>query len=97
LYVESLKKLCSYEIEICAFEHHGVLLGEQARNILLLGLKQTDKFKNYVIEHYKETDDLNKVAQKLASEMQEKNELPFLTPELQLTISKAAVRNILAT
>jgi len=97
LYVESLKKLCSYEVEICAFEHHGVLLGEQARNILLLGLKQTEKFKNYVIEHYKETDDLDKVAQKLASEMQEKNELPFLTPELQLTISKAAVRNILAT
>jgi hypothetical protein len=40
---------------------------------------------------------MDKVAQKLASEMQEKNELPFLTPELQLTITKAAVRKILAT
>jgi glyoxylase-like metal-dependent hydrolase (beta-lactamase superfamily II) len=97
LYVESLKKLCTYEVEICAFEHNGVLLGEQARNILLLGLKQTEKFKNYVIDQYKETDDLDKVAQKLASEMQEKNELPFLTPELRLNISKAAVRKILAT
>ena len=97
LYVKLLKKLCSYEVEICAFEHHGVLLGEQARNILPQGLEQTEKFKNYVIEQYKETDDLDKVAQKLASEMQEKNELPFLTPELQLTITKAAVRNILAT
>jgi len=97
LYVKSLKKLCSYEVDICAFEHHGVLLGEQARNILPQGMEQTEKFKNYVIEQYKETNDMDKVAQKLASEMEEKNELPFLTPELGLTITKAAVRNILAT
>ena len=97
LYLESLQKLSTYEVDICAFEHHGVLLGEQARNILLRGLKQTKKFKNYVIEQYKEIGDLDKVAQKLASEMQEKNELPFLTPELQLTVTRAAVRKILAT
>jgi glyoxylase-like metal-dependent hydrolase (beta-lactamase superfamily II) len=95
LYVESLKKLSSYEIDICAFEHHGVLFGEQARNILPQGLEQTEKFKNYVIEQYQEIGDLDKVAQKLASEIQEKNELPFLTLELQVTITKAAIRKIL--
>jgi len=97
LYVESLKKLSSHEIEICAFEHHGVLLGEQARNILPQGLEQTEKFKNYVIEQYQEIRDMDKVAQKLASEIQEKNELPFLNLELQVTITKAAIRKILAT
>jgi glyoxylase-like metal-dependent hydrolase (beta-lactamase superfamily II) len=96
-YVESLKKLSTYEVDICAFEHHGVLLGEQARNILLQGLEQTEKFKNYVIEQYKEIGDLDEVAHKLASEIQENNELPFLTPELQVTITKAAVHKILAT
>lgn len=95
LYVESLKKLSSYEIEICAFEHHGVFLGEQARNILPQGLEQTEKFKNCVIAQYQEIGDLDKVTQKLASEIQEKNELPFLTLELQVTITKAAIRNIL--
>jgi len=97
LYVESLKKLCTYEVEICAFEHHGVLLGEQARNILPQGLEQTEKFKNYIIEQFQEIDDIDKVAQKLAADMQEKNELPFLTLELQDTIAKATVRKILAT
>jgi glyoxylase-like metal-dependent hydrolase (beta-lactamase superfamily II) len=97
LYVESLKKLSTYEIEICAFEHHGVLLGEQARNILPQGLEQTEKFRNYVIEQYQEIGDLEKVAQKLASEIQEKNELPFLNLELQVTITKVAIRKILAT
>jgi glyoxylase-like metal-dependent hydrolase (beta-lactamase superfamily II) len=97
LYVESLKKLCSYEIEICAFEHNGVLFGEQARNILPQGLEQTEKFKNYVVEQYQEIGNMDKVSQKLASEIQEKNELPFLTPDLQVTITKAAVRKILAT
>ncbi len=97
LYVESLKKLSSYEVEICAFEHQGVLLGEQARNILKQGLEQTEKFKNYVIEQYQEIGDLDKVAQKLASEIQEKSGLPFFSLELQLTIIKAAIRKILAT
>jgi glyoxylase-like metal-dependent hydrolase (beta-lactamase superfamily II) len=97
LYVESLKKLSTYEVDICAFEHHGVLLGEQARNILPQGLEQTEKFKNYVIEQYQEIGNMDKVAQKLASEIQEKNELPFLTPELQVTVTNATVRKILAT
>lgn len=97
LYVESLKKLASYEIEVCAFEHHGVVVGEQARNILQQGLEQTEKFKNYVIEQYQEMGDLDKVTQKLASETQERNELPFLSLELQVTVTKAAIRKILAT
>jgi glyoxylase-like metal-dependent hydrolase (beta-lactamase superfamily II) len=97
LYVESLKKLSSYDVEICAFEHHGVLFGAQARNILEEGLGQTEKFKNYVIEQYQEIGDLDKVAQKLAFEIQERNELPFLSMELQVTIIKAVIRKILAT
>lgn len=97
LYVESLKKLASYEIEICAFEHHGVVVGEQARNILQQGLEQTEKFKNYVIEQYQEIGDLDKVTQKLASETQERNELPFLSLELQVIVTKATIRKILAT
>jgi glyoxylase-like metal-dependent hydrolase (beta-lactamase superfamily II) len=97
LYVESLKKLASYEIEICAFEHHGVVVGEQARNILQQGLEQTEKFKNYVIEQYQEIGDLDKLTQKLASETQERNELPFLSLELQVIVTKAAIRKILAT
>jgi len=97
LYLESLKKLSGYEIEICAFEHNGILLGEQARNILPQGLEETGKFKNYIINQYREIGDLDKVAHKLASEIQEKNELPFLNLELQTTITRAAIRKILAT
>lgn len=34
LYMESLRKLAAYEVEICAFAHHGVFIADQAKSIL---------------------------------------------------------------
>jgi len=53
--------------------------------------------KNHVIEQYQEMDDLYKVTQKLASEMQGQNKLPFLSLELQVTIIKVSIRKILVS
>ena len=53
--------------------------------------------KNHVIEQYQEVDDLYKVTQKLASEIQGKNKLPFLSLELQVTIIKVSIRKILVS
>ena len=95
-YVESLKRLSSYDIEICAFEHHGVLLGEQARNVLQQGLEGTERLKNYVVKQHQETGDIEEVAQKLFCEIQERDELPFLSSELQADVTRTVIRKILA-
>lgn len=95
LYMESLRKLATYEVEICAFEHHGVFVGNQAKNILPQGLERTEEFKNYVIEQYQQMGDLDKVAQKLAAEAMETTKSPLLNLELQISVTRTVIRNIL--
>lgn len=96
LYLKSLKRLASYGIDMCAFEHHGVFLGEQAGSILQQGLERTERLRNYVVNQYKEIGDIEKVAQKLFAEVMERNELPFLSSELQADVTRTIIRKILA-
>lgn len=96
MYLESLRTLSGYDVEMCAFEHHGVLVGEQARTALQRGLERTLRFRDYLVRQYQELGDIEEVAQKLASEIRRKNELPFLSLELQATILKISVRKILS-
>ncbi len=95
LYMESLKKLSSYEVAVCGFEHNGIFVGEQAKKVLRQGLEQTEKFKNYVIEQCQQTGDWDKVAQKIAAEAMEKNKLPFLNLDLQTSLAKTIIRKVL--
>jgi len=93
LYLESLRKLATYEVAICGFEHHGVFVGEQAEKVLQQGLEQAEKFKDYVIEQYQQTGDWDKVAQRLAIEAMEKNKPPF-NLELQTLVIKTVIREV---
>ena len=95
LYMESLRKLAAYRVEICAFDHHGVFVADQAKSILQQGLEQTEKFKNYIMEQYQKTGNLDKIAQNLAAESAEKNTIPFLSLEFQTAIAKTVIRRIL--
>ncbi len=97
MYLESLRRLSEYDVEICAFEHHGVLVGEEGRAALRRGLDRTIRFRDYLVRQYEESGDIEEVAQKLASEIGRKNELPFLSQELQATILTISVRNMLGS
>jgi glyoxylase-like metal-dependent hydrolase (beta-lactamase superfamily II) len=95
LYMESLKKLAAYEVAICAFDHHGVFIADQAKNILQQGLEQAERFKNYVINQYRQIGDLDKMAQNLAAAASEKNKFGFLSLELETAVAKTVIRKIL--
>lgn len=95
LYVASLKRLCSYDIELCAFEHYGVLVGDQAGRILRQGLERTERFRNYVMRQYEQIGDVEKVTQKLVAGIRERDELPFLSSELQADVTRTVVRKML--
>jgi glyoxylase-like metal-dependent hydrolase (beta-lactamase superfamily II) len=95
LYAESLKKLAAREVEICCFCHHGALVGDQAKNILQQGLEQTEKFKNYIIEQYQATGDLDKTAQKFAIEASQKNKFDFISYKVQTAIAKTMINSII--
>lgn len=94
-YMESLRKLASANVQICGFDHHGVFVGDQAKNILQQGLEQTEKLKNYIMEQYQAIGDLDKTAQKLASEASEKSKFGFVSQELMTTITKAMISSII--
>lgn len=96
-YMESLRKLVSYEAEVCAFEHNGAFVGDQAREVLRQGLEETAKFRNYVLTLYGQLGDVDKVTQALLAKIHQRNELSFLDSELQISVTKACVRKIIAT
>lgn len=95
LYVESLKKLAAYEVEICGFDHHGIFIGDQAKNILQQGLEQAERVKNYLIEQYQAIGDLDKAAEKFATESLQKNKFDFLSHEIMTQVAKTMISSII--
>ena len=95
LYMKSLRKLTTYDANICGFGHHGVFIGRQAKEILQQGLKQTEEFKRHIMEQYQRTGDLDKMAQKLAAVSSVKSKFEFLSPELEIAVAKTVISNII--
>lgn len=96
MYEQSLQRLASCEVEICAFEHYGVVTGEEAKKVLQDGLRQTEKFKDRIIELYRRTGDLNKTIGRAAAETVYKSKFDFMDKEMQLTVLTTVIRKILS-
>ena len=95
LYMKSLRKLTTYDVDICGFDHHGVFIGRQAKEILQQGLEQAEEFKSHVMEQYQQTGDLDKMAQKLAAASSVKSKFEFLSLELETAVAKTVISNII--
>ena len=95
LYKESLEKMIDYDIEICTFEHHGAITGDQARKLLHESLRLTDELEKHIVELYQQTSDLDKIAQKLTDERLEVNQFDFGSRDIWANVAKAEVRNVL--
>ncbi|PJB47767.1 MAG: hypothetical protein CO103_08135 [Chloroflexi bacterium CG_4_9_14_3_um_filter_45_9] len=97
LYLESLRKLASYEAEVCGFDHHGAFVRDQAQKILQQGLEQAQKFPKRIIEEYHRIGDLDKITEELVAEAAEKNKFDFLGLELEKTVVRTVIEKCLAT
>jgi glyoxylase-like metal-dependent hydrolase (beta-lactamase superfamily II) len=95
LYLASLRKLATYEVEICGFDHHGAFIGNEARYLLRQGLEQVEKFKDYVMEQYQKIGDFDRLAQNFAAEAVERNKFNFLNSELVAVVARTVLRKIL--
>ena len=93
-YVESLKRLNRFAVEILGLDHHGVLTGEDAQEFLAMGLQRTLLFEERVLKRYEETGDLDMVAKELTHEEFERVRLPFITEDLFFLITKAMLKRI---
>jgi len=95
MYQRSLEKLSRFEIQICAFEHYGVVIGDQAGEILRQGMSQTGAFKGRIVELYRQTGDFDETVRRAATETLGRSRFGFIDMELQTTVLKAVVRNAL--
>ena len=96
MYKQSMERLASCEVEICAFEHYGAVTGEQARQILQEGLSQTERLGNRIIKLYQQTGNLDETIERAATEILQRNQFNFMDREIQVTVLSTAIRKILS-
>ncbi len=95
-YLASLRRLSTFDVEILCLDHYGVLLGDQAKEFLRLGLERSLAFRVQVRERYAATQDLEAVAQEITDEALPMIGLPFISRDLLLIITRAMVRNVVS-
>jgi len=95
MYKQSMARLASLEVEIFACEHFGVVTGDEARQILQEGLRQTERFENRIIELYRQTENFDQTVQKASAQILQRSEFDFMDRELQLTVLDTVIRRIL--
>lgn len=95
-YVKSLRRLGEFDVEILGLDHHGVMLGPEAKEFLRLGLRRTLDFQREVLRRYAVSKDLDEVARETAREALGKVKLQFITEDLMFIITRKMIRNIVA-
>jgi 2-aminobenzoylacetyl-CoA thioesterase len=95
LYKKSLQKLLSHDIEICAFDHYDAVLGSDARQVLLNAQALCKEFEAHVLDMYRESGDMEKVARQVAQETNGFTRFDFVDEEIMMPVSRAVARNIL--
>ena len=95
LYKESLRKLAALEVEICAFEHHGVFIGADAEKVLARGRELTEALEKDLLAHSGSPRELELwIAQATADHLKRPNS--WLTPELLQRVVATIARKVLA-
>lgn len=95
LYKESIRKLTSCKTEICAFEHYGVITGNQARMVIREGLQETAKFEELIVKLYQQIGDFNETAKVVAAATSERSKFTFISPDTWANVARAEARSVL--
>ena len=95
MFQKTVEKLANYEVKICAFEHQGVFVGEQSKQILRDGLSETIKYKNTIIEMYNQLHDIDRITQKLVSDSMEIRPSDSLGEEALTVVCRTEIRSVL--
>jgi len=95
LFQKTVEKLADYEVKICAFEHQGVFVGEQAKQILMDGLEETINYKNKVIDMYSRLGDVDRITQQIISETMGSRPSDSLDENALAMVCKTEIRSVL--
>lgn len=93
-YMESLRKLLRYDVQLVGLDHKGVFLHDQAQDLMRRAWAQTERTRDYILEQYEKIGDLDKTAEKLAAEVFEKNDLAYMSRDLMVSITKSMIASL---
>jgi hypothetical protein len=85
----------SYDIEICGFDHSTCVVGEDAKQVLINGLKKVDIYQKYICGLYQHSRDVNEVAERIAREVSKFHGLDTSSENFMMPVYIAEVRKIL--
>jgi len=57
-------------------------------------LEEVHKLKTYIVQQYEVTRDPDKIAEQLASQILERSQFQYMSPELMTSISRAMIGSI---
>jgi glyoxylase-like metal-dependent hydrolase (beta-lactamase superfamily II) len=95
LYMESLRKLASYDVEICGFDHNVAVVGRDAKQVLLNSVQTVGDYGKRILDIYNEKKDFEQTFRWVARERLKVDGFTFLNEDLMLPVARAEVRNIL--
>ncbi len=95
VYLDSLKKLTALDIRLCAWEHFGVMTDEDARDIVGRVIRYTLEYKRQLVEHVRQTGDVEGAARWAAHDFLDRTGFEFLTFDIILHITRVMVKNAL--
>lgn len=94
-FLASLEKLTALPVQICAFEHHGALVGNETQAFLKQGLEKTRGLKALFLREYQKMGNLDEVAKKFAMESRARNKQDFMSLEVHTTVMKTTIQKVL--
>jgi glyoxylase-like metal-dependent hydrolase (beta-lactamase superfamily II) len=92
-FCNSLRKLESLKIDLCAWEHHGVRTGEDAHRVISDGIDFTVRYKASVLETLARLGDPERAAEEVSREWVSQTRFPFLPERVMLHICRGIVDN----
>lgn len=92
-YVKSLKRLDKLPVELCAWEHYGLMTGSHAQQIIQRVLQSTLAHKEILKDHVEQTNDVDATAGWAAREWLAQTGFKFIPFEVMQYICRQMVRN----
>ena len=94
LYQESLERLKDLEVEYFGADHHGYIVGPEARDYVLQSIAAARKLRTRIETVYRETGDIDRASRLLTEELYTRHPNYFLAPEIIVGVFGQMVKHI---
>ncbi len=94
LYQESLERLKDLEVEYFGADHHGYIVGPEARDYVRQSIAAARKLRTRIETVYRETGDIDRASRLLTEELYTRHPNYFLAPEIIVGVFGQMVKHI---